>query len=187
MFGMLRAGSGQGAEAEDADVMAAGPLRVRQCAINHRVTGDVVLAVRAKRGSQPDIVHTWQKAKRGPRPVGWRYLARLHDKDAWIIRLGFTDYSWVGKQGNRVNRRTLVAHAGVLPVHLTIDIDGHKAGLIESNINPAVLDGASGRFALGMPRGSANWLAVDACDFDLYRVGGFKIDVGVGPAARWSK
>ncbi len=83
-----------------------------------------------------------------------------------------------------MNRRALVAFARVLPVHLAINIHGHKTRFVETDQNLAVFDRAGGRFALWMHGGSANCLAVDAGDFDLHGPGGFKVHIGMRPARK---
>ena len=179
---MLRPGSRQGAEAEDADVMAVAPFPIGECAVNHRVAGDVILAVRAQRESQPNIVNARQEIKRGPRPVGWRSLAGFHSQYTGVIWLGLAYHRRIGKERDRMNRRSFVALARVLPVHLAININGHKTGFIESDQNLAVLDGARGRLASRMHRGGTNRLAVDASDFDFHGTGSLEVHIRVRPA-----
>ena len=123
---MLQPGSRQGAEAEDADVMAVAPFRIRECAVNHRVSWDVILAVRVQREGQANIVNSRQETERGPRPVGWRSLTGFHGQDPRSVWVGFAHQRRIGKEGDGMDRRSFVALARVLRVHLAININSNK-------------------------------------------------------------
>ena len=153
LFGLLRLGrskvwvgdpgTGEHTVSKDPDVVAIVPLAmITHRAVNHRVSGDVVVFVRVDRKADTDVMDARHEVERFPISFTRCDLTGTDCLDVWIVGPWTVLNYRIGKDGQGMDGRPPITLPRILIIHLTVDVYGNQAGLFDDHVGVAVTKNA---------------------------------------------